>query len=277
MALSPSEKAKRRAAQKKARERWKNSHKAWMGYGRNLKSVAKMVGQIVKAYAPALEEGEANWQFALLQMQTALERYSRALEPWARAVAKFMLAEVDRREKKAWIEHARTIGREIKKEIEQAPTGKAYQAGMDRQVELITSLPKGAAQRVHELATGQLYSGLRGKDLVKEIMKTGQVTESRAELIARTEVARASTELTKARADYIGSPGYIWRTAEDADVRKSHKKLNGTFHKWDDPPICDPPNYRAHPGQIWNCRCYPEVVVPDEYEDVPIQTLKKAG
>jgi SPP1 gp7 family putative phage head morphogenesis protein len=275
MALDPKTRRERKLAAKKAKERWKNAHKAYHGYSRNLRALAKMVAQIVQAHAPKLETGEAGWQLALQKIQDALHKYSIAIEPWARSVAQFMLAEVDRREKQAWIEHARTIGREIKNEIEQAPTGQAYQTGMERQVQLITSLPREAAQRVHDLATGQLYSGLRGADLVKEILQTGRVTASRAELIARTEVARAGTELTKARADYIGSPGYIWRTALDADVRSSHRKLEGTFHKWDEPPICDPPNYRAHPGQIWNCRCYAEVVLPEIYTGVPVPTADR--
>ncbi len=253
MPISLEERKARRLARKQAKERWRNAHKGWRGYSKNLKAAARMVGQIIKAHAPSLVEGDANWQFSLQKMQNALERYSKALEPWAESVARLMLAEVDRREKKAWLEHARAIGREIKHEIESAPTGHAYAAGMARQVQLITSLPIEASRRVHGLATNQLYSGLRGEALLAEILKTGLVTESRAELIARTEVARASTELTKARAEYIGSPGYIWRTALDADVRSGHKKLEGTFHKWDEPPLCDPPNHRAHPGQIWNC------------------------
>lgn len=253
MALSLEERAKRRLVRQLAKERWANAHKGWRAYSKNLEAAAKMVGQIIKAHLPALESGEAGWQLALQKMTAALERYSRALDPWAYSVAHLMLTEVDRRERKAWLEHGREIGRNLIKEIENAPTGKAYQEGMARQVALITSLPLTAAQRVHELATGQLYSGLRGKSLLEEILKTGSVTVSRAKLIARTEVARASTEFTRARAEYVGSPGYIWRTARDVDVRKSHKKLEGTVHRWDAPPLSDPPNLHAHPGQSYNC------------------------
>jgi SPP1 gp7 family putative phage head morphogenesis protein len=268
------ERAERRKARQLAKERWANAHKGWKSYSRNLEAAARMVGQIIKAHLPTLESGEAGWQLALQQMIAALERYSKALDPWAISVARLMLAEVDRREKRAWIEHGREIGRNLLLELENAPTGRAYQEGMQRQVGLITSLPLVAAQRVHELAIGQLYSGLRGKELLEEILKTGNVTVSRAKLIARTEVARASTELTRARAEYVGSPGYIWRTARDVDVRASHKKLEGTFHRWDDPPLCDYPNYHAHPGQIFNCRCYPEVIVPD-VNDIDIPNFPK--
>jgi uncharacterized protein with gpF-like domain len=102
---------------------------------------------------------------------------------------------------------------------------------------------------------------------------------SHARLIARTETARTASVLTEVRAKSVGSEGYIWRTSLDADVRPkigtpnfaklntlamgSHRKLEGTFHRWDDPPIASENGERAHPGQIYNCRCWPEPVLPD--------------
>jgi SPP1 gp7 family putative phage head morphogenesis protein len=107
------------------------------------------------------------------------------------------------------------------------------------------------------------------------------VTRSRAELIARTETGRAASALTQARAEYIGSPGYLWRNANDYKVRPeigikhfaklntlakgSHRKLEGTFHRWDDPPIAGVNGERAHPGSIYNCRCWAEPVLPQRY------------
>uniref|UniRef100_A0A3B0MF58 Phage head morphogenesis domain-containing protein n=1 Tax=Arsenophonus endosymbiont of Trialeurodes vaporariorum TaxID=235567 RepID=A0A3B0MF58_9GAMM len=61
------------------------------------------------------------------------------------------------------------------------------------------------------------------------IANSGKVTASRAKMIARTELGRATQALTQARALAIGSTGYIWRTAHDGDVRPSHKKLEGQF------------------------------------------------
>ena len=130
-----------------------------------------------------------------------------------------------------------------------------------------TSLPLDAAQRVHELTTGALYEGARANEIAAEIMKTGEVTRSRANLIARTEVGRSATTLTQARAESVGSVGYIWRTARDYDVRQRHKELEGTFHAWNDPPVATDPGQRpirAHAGSIFNCRCYAEPVLPGE-------------
>ena len=96
-------------------------------------------------------------------------------------------------------------------------------------------------------------------------MAIGGTTKARANTIARTEVSRASTMFTQARAEAIGSDGYIWRSSEDSDVRDEHKELNGKFFKWNEPPVADKrTGIRAHAGCIWNCRCYAEPVIPED-------------
>ena len=138
---------------------------------------------------------------------------------------------------------------------------------MDEQVTLITSLPTKAAERVHNLTIEALSNSTRASEVAKEILATGNVTESRANLIARTEVARTASLITESRAVHIGSEGYFWRTAGDSDVRHEHRLLSGKYIKWNDPPVASADGTRAHAGQIYNCRCWPEPVLP-EPEDI---------
>jgi SPP1 gp7 family putative phage head morphogenesis protein len=105
----------------------------------------------------------------------------------------------------------------------------------------------------------------RASEISAEIMRSGHVAKSRADLIARTEVGRAAATITQARAEHVESEGYIWRTAGDSAVRERHKKLAGKFFKWDEPPVTGENGERSLPGAIYNCRCYPEVVLPDVY------------
>lgn len=151
----------------------------------------------------------------------------------------------------------------LRREVRQAPTGELMRALLAEQVGLITSIPREAASRVQELAIRAVEAGERPGSIVEEILRTGEVAESRAKLIARTEVARASSKLTESRARYIGSEGYIWRTAGDRDVRPLHRALNGRYFDWDSPPVAGSSGERAHAGQIYNCRCVPEPVVPE--------------
>lgn len=190
-----------------------------------------------------------------------LAKYAEALDAWAIHTASAMLAEVEARDRKAWFSAAAEMSSALRREIRTAPTGETMRALLAEQVTLIKSIPLEAAQRVHELTLRSLEDSSRSSEIAAEIMRSGEVAESRATLIARTETARAASVLTQARAQHIGSEGYIWRTANDSDVRHSHKEMNGKFVRWDNPPTLSD-GTTTHAGQIYNCRCYPEPVLP---------------
>jgi SPP1 gp7 family putative phage head morphogenesis protein len=227
-------------------------------YNSQLRALARQVGTITKGFTSP--EGVVARPDRL---QTVLNEYARTIAPWAHSVAEFMLADVNRRNLRVWKQVGTEIGRELRNEILYAPTGNAYSMLMNEQVELITSLPTEAGERVHMLATEGLTTGRRASDIAREILSTEEVTKSRATLIARTEVARASSVLTESRARYAGSEGYIWRTAGDFDVRESHAEMEGKYVRWDTVPRLSDGTH-THAGQIYNCRCYPEPVLPDD-------------
>ena len=72
--------------------------------------------------------------------------------------------------------------------------------------------------------------------------------------------SKAHTALTKARAEDVGSDGYIWRSVRDGATRPSHRAMEGKFVKWGEPPTLD--GMTGHAGEFPNCRCYPEPVIP---------------
>lgn len=160
------------------------------------------------------------------------------------------------------MQNAADLSRELRLEIRAAPTGATMQALMAEQVTLIKSIPLEAAQRVHKLTIEGIEDSTRASEISKAIQASGDVAKSRADLIARTEVARTASTLTEARALHVGSPGYFWRTSHDGDVRESHKKMEGKFVAWSDPPTID--GMTGHAGQFPNCRCYTEPVIPEE-------------
>lgn len=198
-------------------------------------------------------------------LRTMLEKYAEALEPWAKSVTRRMLAEINQRDERMWATQAQEMGIALRKELHNAPTGQVMRQLMSEQVQMITSLPTEAAQRVHDLVIKGMEDSARADEVTREILRSGEVTESRAKLIARTEVARSASALTQARAQHIGSTQYIWRTSGDSDVRPGHRAMNGKVCEWANPPAVDE-NGRVmhhHPGAIWNCRCYPEPIIPE--------------
>jgi SPP1 gp7 family putative phage head morphogenesis protein len=228
------------------------ARKAETQFAIRLRKIASHIGDIIRGFDPLSPEG-------LGSMRIALAHYSQLIEPWARAVSGRMIAEVAARDKQTWREVSSQMGRSLHQEIQYAPVGAMTQQLLDEQVHLIKSLPIEAAQRVHYLTLEGIQGGTRAKEIAAEIMRTGEVSKSRATLIARTEVGRTATALTQARAQYVGSEGYTWATVRDSDVRPSHKAMEGKFVRWDSPPTLD--NLTGHAGALPNCRCVPLVIV----------------
>jgi len=197
-------------------------------------------------------------------IENILRKYADALGPWAEATARRMLEEVSQQDFKSWQRITSTIGKDLQREILTAPTGEVMKNLLAEQVGLIKSIPLSAANRVHDLTLKGIEDSTRAKQIAVEILRSNEVAASRAMLIARTEVSRTAGALTQARAQFVGSDGYIWRTSRDGDVRRDHRELNGKFFRWDDPPIADKKAGRkSHLGCIYNCRCWAEVVLPE--------------
>ncbi|WP_410488529.1 phage minor head protein [Acinetobacter sp. 2019-01-05] len=195
-------------------------------------------------------------------MVASLNEYANTLQHWAQNAAGRIITDVALRDEKTWLIYAKDLSRGVREQIRNTDTGAVYQQLLNNQVRLIKSLPLDAAQRIHDLSTRSLIEGNRSSEIAGLIMATGHVTRSRANTIARTEVSRASCVFTQARAENLGSEGYIWRTSEDGDVRPSHKAMNGKFVAWDNPPTLD--NLKGHAGCLPNCRCYAEPVIPED-------------
>ena len=181
------------------------------------------------------------------------------------AVARKMLVDVDRRNERAWKQNADAISQGLRRQLQSTPLGGVFRNMLSEQVGLIKSLPLDAAERAHVLVQEGMLKGTRAKDIAKQVLESADVPLWRANLIARTEVSRAAVTLTQARAQAIGSEGYVWRTLGDGDVRAEHRKMNGKFVRWDDPPSfpSEPTLGPYHAGCGPNCRCFPEPELPD--------------
>lgn len=193
-----------------------------------------------------------------------LERYADLIEPWAESVSSRLISTLEIADDAMWRDRSVQISAGLR-ELMAGRQGQVARSIIEEQVKLFKSLPLQAADRVYDIhnqAIEAVVSGRRSSELKKEIMRSGEVAEARARTIARTEVGRASTAITQARSTAIGSRGYIWRTAEDGDVRQSHAQMNGLYVDWAKPPTLD--GMTGHAGQFPNCRCYAEPVVPED-------------
>lgn len=226
-------------------------------YSQQLRKIAGYVDTIIKGF-------DADDPTVYPLMVASLNEYANTLQFWAPNAAGRIITDIALRDEKTWLIYARDLSRGVRDQIRNTDIGAVYQELLNEQIRLIKSLPLEAAQRVHDLSTRSHIDGSRSSEIASLIMATGRVTRSRANTIARTEVSRASTLFTQARALNLGSEGYTWRTSEDGDVRKDHEELNGKFIYWDKPPIVNKKTgRRAHAGCDINCRCYPEPSIPE--------------
>lgn len=219
-----------------------------------LRKVAKIVGGIVSAH---IRDGKITDPKALA---TALAAYSDALGPWGEAVVEKIMTSVSANNKRAWEQASRTIGKELRSTMAESAVGAVARQLQKQQVELIKSLPLEAGLRAQKLSQEAMMGSRRADEVAAELARTEEVTASRATLIARTEIAKANASLTQARAQYVGATHYIWRTAEDGDVRESHAEMNGRIFRFDDPPYVEGEGNHG-PGEIYNCRCFAEPII----------------
>lgn len=239
------------------RLRWEIARRAESHYNSRLRQVALQVGGILRVFAPG---GAVKSLQGLLRM---LEGYADAMRPWAEAAAEYMVADVARRTDRLWRENSKAMGLAIRAELAQGRSGAVFEEARREQIDLIRSLPLEAGRRVQDLTVGALSTGRRAESIAQEVVRTAEVTKARARLIARTEVARTAANLMMARAISAGSEGYVWRTSRDADVRDTHRAMEGRYVRWDSPPKTDPGLDPYHAGCGPNCRCFAEPVLPE--------------
>jgi SPP1 gp7 family putative phage head morphogenesis protein len=122
-------------------------------------------------------------------------------------------------------------------------------------VYLIGSISGQALDQARSVIDEGFRSGLRVEDLAARLVERFDVAESRAILIARDQTGKLNAQITEARNREIGVTEYEWQTSGDGRVRDSHSELNGTVHRYDNPPVTNDDGDHNNPGEDYQCRC----------------------
>lgn len=147
-----------------------------------------------------------------------------------------------------------SVGIDISPVLTQSgPILDAMNAATRANIELITSIPAQYFGKLQDAIEERMSSGVRFEDLAKEIERIGDVTESRAKLIARDQTSKMNGAFNQVRQTSLGIDRYVWQTSGDERVRPEHAENDGRVFSWTDPPAT------GHPGEDINCRC---VAVP---------------
>lgn len=135
-------------------------------------------------------------------------------------------------------------------------------------IDLITSIPEQYFSKLEDRLATNWESGMRWEDLAKIVSNVGDVTESRAKLIARDQTSKMNGAFNEARQTSLGIERYEWQTAGDERVRETHAENDGKIFEWDNPPT-----ETGNPGDDINCRCVaiPVFDLDDMEEDAGIE------
>lgn len=247
-------------------------------YGRDLYNVSRQINKLIKTYTSKLKKKEKITQKDVVLLRKALKEYSKKVKVWAEKVSSRMVYSLENQDLKQWTQHSKRMTALMKKELTQSDMDEILKGYIKENVKLITSLPLEASQRVYDLVYSNLSTGKRASTVAKEIMKIGKVTQSRANLIARTETSKTATGLVKARAASIGLNWLAWHSTGgqggDGRTRFAHRKMDGVLMRWSDPPNPEKlfpdkkvkPYGNYLPGSTFNCRCWPAPLI--RLEDV---------
>lgn len=147
-------------------------------------------------------------------------------------------------------------------------------------VDLISSIPTELLTDVEAVVRPAVTSGVRVEELMRQVQGRFDVSESRAQLIARDQVGKWNGQLARERQEQLGITEYTWSTSKDIRVRVDHEALEGQVFQYSQPPIVDVRTGRtANPGEDYQCRCQalPRVAalldalgIPDDLDDVVI-------
>ena len=136
----------------------------------------------------------------------------------------------------------------------------AITAFRDGHVALIRSMAADKVARVRTILD-DAGLGTRVETIAKQLRDEMGVTRRQAALIARDQVLKLNSAVTKKRHEAAGITEYLWRTSGDASVRPEHRKLEGKRFAYDDPPVVAKNGDRARPGEYFQCRCTMEPII----------------
>ena len=132
---------------------------------------------------------------------------------------------------------------------------------------LIKTIPTESLSDIEQMVYRDSSRALSTPELKEKIKEQFEVSEGRARVIARDQVAKFNSSLTEERQVNAGITTYTWKTSDDSRVRSDHSHLDGKVFNWKEPPVTVTTGKRAgernHPGQDILCRCQAIPVLDD--------------
>lgn len=145
-------------------------------------------------------------------------------------------------------------------------------------VALIRRIPSRLFDDVESKVSQAFTSGRRHEDLAKDIEKSEGVSENAARLIARDQISKLTSAVSRSRNQEIGLSRFRWKTVGDERVRgdpdglypkarPSHFLRDDKVYAYDDPPK-SLDGEDEWPGTAPLCRCSDEGIFDDILDEI---------
>lgn len=150
----------------------------------------------------------------------------------------------------------KTLGIEFSIEQFGGISDELFQKWIKENVELIKTIPFDALDDMKKMVFESYVKGNSTTAIMKQIQDRYGVSKRRARVIARDQIGKLNSEVTKFQQEKAGCKYYQWDTSGDKRVRKEHQELDGKIFSWDDShPARDKKGNIIYPGLPICCRC----------------------
>ena len=141
-------------------------------------------------------------------------------------------------------------------------------------VSLIKSIGNQYLDNVRAAVWRSVKGGYDTQGLIKQLMDIDGVTERRAKIIAKDQIAKANQAFERSRAEELGITHADWvHSSAGRTFRHDHVKANGT--RYEIAKGCYISGEFIQPAEKINCRCRARLIIeiPESMVDSPIKSL----
>lgn len=132
-----------------------------------------------------------------------------------------------------------------------------------RQETYIKSIPAASLDRMASIVEEHATEGLDVRGFAEIIKKSFDVSDARADFLARDQVSKYNGAIRQSASKSLGLERYTWVTMHDGAVRPMHAALDGTEQAYSDPPITNDDGEANNPSEDYGCRCLDMPILPD--------------
>lgn len=155
-------------------------------------------------------------------------------------------------------EARKTLGIDLAGVVRGSDLEPAIDQMAQRNAALIAGLADDLVTRIKARTITAVLNGETAAGLKRDLVDLFGISDRRAKVIARDQIAKTTSDLNRLRHQQAGVVEYIWRTSADERVRPRHAALDGRKYRYDEPTGAE---QGLPPGQPIMCRCWARAVI----------------